>query len=386
MADAPRRALIASPALWDPVEYAPGTSEGDHPAVTDPLDPAPQSPLWMVTSEPRLNQFVTDLQRLRRDVMQQPAVSREVRFSRAGLEEVRAAFAQMIRHGEEALHRLSQLLCHSFLSSVQLQSVVIGEVETTRERFTLTQALSMADLYSTLDIDLGSRQLRKLRFFDGHDWSQASLVANVVDYQPTEPNRFGIHRLSTRIKAEEEIWNKVVDELFDLDTLVVRDKQLRHLSRYVKDIFGIKMIVGEVDDIPRMQRVLQELAWPDMVLTDHQVEPGPATRAIEFIEVKDYLTPGLSKRSGWDAMKSVVRWSDKTFEIQIQPLRTFLHERELLTQESHVSFKAQREHVRNRVAEQLPLFRFYRDLLHWLFRNPGGPPPQHQAITVILVD
>jgi hypothetical protein len=340
----------------------------------------------MVTSEPTLNQFVADLQYLRLDVMLTPDATREVRFSRAGLEEVRVAFAQMIRHGEEALHRLSQLLCSTFLSSVQIHSVVIGEVETTKERFTLTQALSTADLYSTLDIDLGTRQLRKLRFFDGHGWSQASLVANVVDYQPTEPNRYDIHRVSTRIKAEEEIWNKVVDEIFDLDTLVTRDKQLRHLSRYVKDIFGIKLVVGNVDDIPRVQQALQTMQWPDTLLADHQIEPSTATRSLEFVEVKDYLTPGRNKRSGWEAMKSVVRWSEKTFEIQIQPLRTFLHERELLTQESHVSFKAQRERVRNRVAEQLPLFRFYRDLLHWLFRNPAGTPPQYPTITVILVD
>lgn len=340
----------------------------------------------MVTSEPSLNRFVTDLQRLRLDVMYKPEQNREVRFSRSELESVRSAFAQMIRHGEEALHRLSQLLCETLLSSVQLQSVVIGEVETTRERFTLSQALSMDDLFSTLDIDLGTRQLRKLQFFDGKGWSQATLVANVVDYQPTEPNRFGIHRMSTRIKAEEEIWNKVVDEIFELDTLVYRDKQLRHLSRYVKDIFGIKIVVGEVDDISDVQQELQELVWSDAQLAQHQIEPSLATRRLELVEFKDYLTPGHSKLSGWEAVKSVVHWSGKTVEIQIQPLRTFIREREHLTQESHVSFKAQRELVRNRVAEQVPLFQFYRELLHWLFRNPAGAPPQHPSITVTLVD
>ena len=384
MAHTRRRALISSTTVQESLEFTVDMAEGDHLAGV--LAPATHSPLWMVTSEPSLTQFVADLQHLRLDIMRTPQVNREVRFSRAGLEEVRTAFAHMIRHGEEVLHRLSQLLCATLLTSVQLQSVVIGEVETTKERFTLTQALTMADLYSTLDIDLGSRQLRKLQFFDGHDWSKATLVANVVDYQPTEPNRYGIHRITTRIKAEEEIWNKVVDEIFDLDALVFRDKQLRHLSRYVKDIFGIKVVVGEVDDIAGVQQVLLELEWCDTLLSRHHIEPGATTRQLEFVEVKDYLTPGHSKRSGWEAMKSVIRWSGKTIEIQVQPLRTFLHERELLTQESHVSFKAQREQVRNRVAEQVPLFRFYRDLLHWLFREPTSTPPQHPGITVFLVD
>jgi hypothetical protein len=60
----------------------------------------------------------------------------------------------MIRRGEESLHRLCELFCSSFLSAYQLQSVVIGEVPTSGERFTLTQIISPQDLYSTIDLDL----------------------------------------------------------------------------------------------------------------------------------------------------------------------------------------------------------------------------------------
>jgi hypothetical protein len=344
------------------------------------------SPLWMITTEPKLNRFVNRLQRLRIELMQEPAGERELPFSRAEIEEARASFAAMIRHGEEALHRLSQLLCDTFFASYELQNVVIGEVASTKERFTITQGLSAGDLYSTLDIDLGNRQLNKLQFFDGTGWSKATLVANVVDYQPGESNPYGIHRISTRIKAEEEIWNKVVDEIFDLDTIVSRDKKLRHLSRYVKDVFGLKIIVGATADVAKVQKALLALQWPDAALEKLHVEPGATTRRLQFVEVKDYLTVGQKKRSGWEAVKSVVIWSDKTFEIQIQPLRTFLREREVLTRESHVSFKAQREQVRNEVAEQIPLFRFYRDLLRWLFLTPQAPPPTHAGVTVRLVD
>lgn len=80
----------------------------------------------------------------------------------------------------------------------------------------------------------------------------------------------------------------------------------------------------------------------------------------------------------------MVRWSDKTIELQIQPLHTFLHERELLTRESHLSFKSQREQVRQQVAAQIPLFRFYQDLLHWLFRDPHAPAPMHPGVLIRL--
>jgi hypothetical protein len=351
-----------------------------------PIDSTSHSPLWMVTTEPRLNELVVRLQRLRLQLMEHSMVHHKVQFSRSHLEEVRLAFANMIRHGEEKLHRLCQLICDSFVASYQIQSVVIGEIESTKERFTITQGVSAEDLYSTTDIDLGNRQLKKLRFFDGRDWSKAHLVANMVDYQPAEVNDYGIHKIISRIKAEQEIWNKVVDEIFDLDSIVVRDKKLQHLSRYVKDVFGIKIVVGNLDDVYKVHLALTGLTWSDVSLEKFQIEPLAENRRLHFVEVKDDLTPNQQKQSGWEAMKSVARWSDKTVEIQIQPLGNFLHERELLTQESHTSFRANRERVRNEVAQQIPLFRFYRDLLRWLFLNPTASPPEYPGVTLSLVD
>ncbi|MDX1524086.1 MAG: hypothetical protein R3264_20825, partial [Anaerolineae bacterium] len=202
----------------------------------------------------------------------------------------------------------------------------------------------------------------------------------------TEVNRFDIHRIISRIKAEEEIWNKVVDEIFDLDSIVTRDKELKHLSRYVKDIFGIKIVVGEADNVYHVQDTLEALRWADPVLAAFKVEPGKNTQALEFIERKNYLAGGNRKASGWRAYKSVVRWWDRTFEIQIQPLRNFLRERELLTLESHMSFKANRDRVRSQVAQQIPLFGYCQELLRWLFLNPDGAPPVRENIEIIITE
>jgi len=352
---------------------------------SEPGDAA-NSPLWMVTAEPVLNEFVMDLHRLRHELMMSPDEERVLRFSRARLQEVRTAFADMIRHGEQRLHRLARLLCDSFINSYQMESVVIGEVDSSRERFTLTQVLSEQDLYGSTDIDLGNRQLSKLRIFDGAQWSGASLVANVVEYQPLEPNEYAIHRVISRIKAEEEIWNKVVDEIFDLDNIVSRDKKLRHLSRYVKDIFGLKIVVGTYRDVHRVHNALKKRVWSKSILGKFGIESRKSAQRLRFVEVKDYLSREQRKQSGWEAMKSVVQWWDKTFEIQIQPLPNFHHEREYLTIESHNSFKLNREQVRDQVAEQIPLFRFYQELLQWLFLSPQLPSPGHKGVKAILVD
>ncbi len=338
-------------------------------------DEAARSPLWMVATEPVLNEFVVELQKLLNELLLSPRGKRVLKFSRSGLLEVRTAFANMIRHGEHHLHRLASLVCDTYLKNYQMESVVIGEVDTSGERFTITQRISKDDLYGSTDIDLGNSQLNKLQFYDGSRWSRASLVANVVEYQPLEPNVLGIHRIISRIKAEEEIWNKVVDEIFDLDSIVLRDKNLRHLSRYVKDIFGIKVIVGELEDVYHVHDTLLGSKWTRKHLRASGVEDHASCRRLQVVEVKDYLTRAHRKRSGWEAVKSVVQWWDKTIEIQVQPLPNFLREREYFTDESHKSFKLNRDQVRSQVAERIPLFGFYQDLLRWLFLSPELPAP-----------
>jgi hypothetical protein len=211
-------------------------------------------------------------------------------------------------------------------------------------------------------------------------------VSNVVEYEPAGPNAFNVYRILTRIKAEEEIWNKVVDELFDLDAIVLRDKQLRHLGRYVKDVFGIKVVVGSDEDAYRVQEQLAKLAFSPERLAARGLGLDASLLRLEFVETKDYLQRPSRKQSGWSALKTVVHWADRTFEIQVQPLSNFLHERERLTRESHASFKGKREQVRDEVAQRLPLFGFYRALLRWLFLDPASDAPQHEGVEVLLAD
>ena len=135
------------------------------------------------------------------------------------------------------------------------------------------------DLYSHTDLDLGTRQLRRLRYHDGRRWSRAALVANMVEYQPDAPNRWAIHKFISRIKAEEQIWNKVVDTIFGLDRLVRADKQLRHLGRFVKDVFGVKAVVSDPEQARALHAALRRGAWTSSILEAHGVPMSDATRA-----------------------------------------------------------------------------------------------------------
>lgn len=344
-----------------------------------------RSPLGMVSQDPVLNELVELLQDYRRRREHNPSEQLAFRFSRSQVERARSAFDAMLVRGERSLHQLCDLLATTLLQDFQLQSVVIGEVEDSRERFLLATDIDRAQLYQTSDITFGSKQLSELRFVRGASTRRASLISNVVEYQAVEPNRYEIFKILSRVKAEEEIWNKVVDEIFDLDGIVLRDKELRHLSRFVKDVFGVKIVVGHKDAAYKLQSALATTEWSLQELAGFEIETDGAQR-LDFVEVKDYLGREHRKRSGWSAMKSVVRWAGKTFEIQIQPLSNYLHERELLTRESHASFRVHREQLRAEVAERIPLFGFYLRLLRWLFIEPESAPPRFDGTEVRLSD
>lgn len=342
---------------------------------------ARRSPLWMVSQDPLVNELIGKLSLAREAVAGEAPYRLE--FSRTYLERVRAGFAENILVGEARLHRLCEALALTLLDGpYEMQSVVIGEVGA--ERFTLSQPLSREALYREIDLDLGTRLLRRIRIRDGQQWAEARLVANVVEYQPFHVGPHGIHRMSSRIKAEEELWNKVVDELFTLDELVDRDKDLRPLSHYIKDVFGIKIVVGTRADAARVQERLLTQRWSVDQLAALDLPGGSALEHLEFIEVKDHLSD-RAKLSGWEAIKSVVHWWGGTFEIQVQPLENWYRERERLTRESHAGHKARREQIRDVLAQRDPVFAFYRDLLRWLFQRPDGPPPTLPGVEVQVV-
>ena len=92
------RALVSIPSSQVTAGPHAGWAIRDDDPDDASTDPSSQSPLWMVTNEPTLNQFVSDLQTLRVEFLESPNAERELRFSRAGLEEVRASFAHMIRN------------------------------------------------------------------------------------------------------------------------------------------------------------------------------------------------------------------------------------------------------------------------------------------------
>jgi ppGpp synthetase/RelA/SpoT-type nucleotidyltranferase len=318
------------------------------------------SPLYMAVHNPVLHQFISYLAEKKAEQEADPAKKVEIHLTRSFIAEVRESFRQNILDGEQHLHLLAHLLSSRLLREFELHSNVIGVLPGEDDSpFLIRERLKRDTLFSVTDIDLGNRMLENFRYRRSADWVALQLSANFIEYIPHTRPDSSVNRLTSRVKAEEELWNKVADELFLLDQLVARDKHLRQYSKFIKDIFGIKIVCDDDQDCKNVYQILQNM----------QSEDGESDRLLEFVETKDYLTceETKMKKTGWKALKSVVLWQERLFEIQIQPLVNYYLEIDHMSGPSHRSFKISRDSLRDEISKQLPLYGLYRDLLRMIF-------------------
>ncbi len=338
-----------------------------------------QSPLFMAMQDPVLDEFMAYLAATKSKQELDPEAHVQLELSGSQIVAIRDSFRSSILAGEHHLHIFAHLLSSILLEGdFELHSNVIGVLPSSDDRpFLIRERLTRKTLFSVTDIDLGNHMVDNFRYQKDGEWVPLSLSANFVEYVPILPPGSGVNRLTSRVKAEEELCNKLVDELFSIDQLVSRDKHLRQYSKFVKDIFGIKIVCENEEKCVEIHNRLEEmtLSWSDLEMLNSlfglTFVPGEKEEDfhLEFIETKDYLNcePAKMKKTGWKAIKSVVRWEGSLFEIQVQPLVNYYLELDHMSGPSHRSFKIQRDRLRDEVARQIPLYRFYRDLLKMLF-------------------
>lgn len=352
---------------------------------------AVQSPLAMAMDNPVLHDFITYLAEKKQELEESP--DRHVNFElrRDFIQNVRHSFRQTILDGERHLHTLASLLATLLLDrEFELHSNVIGSLPDGDRPFLIRERITQEMLLSVLDIDLGNHLLDNFRYQKERAWLPLELTANFVEYIPRAQTKTGVNRLTSRVKAEEELWNKVADELFHLDELVTRDKHLRQYSKYVKDIFGIKIVCDDDGTCMRVHEMLKTISVADPGLGNLVNMPVPGKSKtgtlFEFIETKNYLTcsPAQMKKTGWKALKSVVKWHERMFEVQFQPISNYYLELDHMAGPSHSSFKIRRDKLRDEVSQLHPLYGFYRKLLQRLFLG-GDLSFEYDKATVTIV-
>jgi hypothetical protein len=361
------------------------------------VSPGSSSPLSMVLEAPAIHRFIAYLTEKKR--LQEDDPQRHLRFevSRQFLEEVRAAFRKNILKGERHLHHLAHILSQRLFSGdFELHSNVLGLLPYSDRPFLIRERITDETLLSETDIDLGNHLLANFRYQSQQQWVPLYLSANFIEYLPRKRPTSRVSRITSRVKAEEEIWNKVADEIFDFDALVNRDKHLRQFSKYIKDVFGLKLVCEDVDACLSVFKELANFRFRESDLQGLRTENGLHSAPghdnanlyyLEILETKDYLTcdPSKKKKTGWEALKTVVRWGHQLFEIQVQPLVNYYLEVDHMAAPSHRSFKQQRDALRDEVAQRVPLYGFYRELLKMLFLE-REVAFQHENASVVVTD
>lgn len=338
-----------------------------------------KSPLLLSMHDPVIHQLISYLAQKKAEQEANPESHVSIELSRELITKVRESFSKGILNGERHLHTLTHLLASLLLTEggFELHSNVIGILPHDDDRpFLIRERITRDTLLALSDIDLGNHMLDRFRYQKDRSWVPLKLSANFVEYVPLGRPESGVNRITSRVKAEEELWNKVTDEIFAIDELVYRDKQLRQYSKYVKDIFGIKIVCENDEACLKVHEALKELTWNKSVFQELEtfgefveLDETCSGPLLEFIETKDYLTcpQSMMKKTGWMALKSVARWKGRLFEIQIQPLGNYYLELDHMSGPSHRSFKIHRDTMRDDLANRLPLYGFYRDLLKMLF-------------------
>jgi hypothetical protein len=361
------------------------------------LSPA-QSPLFMAVNDPVLHRFISFLAGKKSQQERSPGESLTIDISRDAVTRLRESFKQSILDGEWTLHMMAHVLSTRFLGKeCELHSNAIGVLPGGEQRpFLIRERITRDILFSQTDLDLGNQMLAHFRYRADGSWLPLELSANFVEYLPPTMTSAGVNRITSRVKAEEELWNKVADELFGLDELVQRDKHLRQYSKYIKDIFGLKIVCENDEACLAIHEQLRALRVRDCdwSLLDDALRRRSASFTfdadaplLEFVETKDYLScaPSERKRTGWKALKSVVRWQGQLLEIQVQPVANYYMELDHMAGPSHRSFKISRDAFREELARRIPLYGFYRNLLKRLFVGNGGSF-ESKSISVVLTD
>lgn len=352
------------------------------------------SPLFMVMNNPVLHRFISYLAEKKTELEENGGSPIKIELSRSFIDSVRESFRQNILDGERHLHMLAHRLASELLGGeFELHSNVIGVLPDEERPFLIRERINRQTLFSEMDIDLGNHLLDNFRYQKERAWVPLELSANFVEYIPQGQPNNGVNRLTSRVKAEEELWNKVADELFHVDQLLSRDKHLRQYSKYVKDIFGIKIVCEDESACNAVHKQVAALSfkpedWSQFGVaqaiscTTGKPENG---KLLEYVETKDYLNcqPSAMKKTGWKALKSVVRWHDRLFELQVQPLGNYYLELDHMSGPSHRSFKLSRDSMRDELARRLPLYGFYRDLLRVLFMGEDASYEYENATVAI---
>ncbi|MGB0591935.1 MAG: hypothetical protein ACPGU1_19820 [Myxococcota bacterium] len=294
----------------------------------------------------------------------------------AEIRHARKSWQAAVLAGEHRLYDLATLLAWRLLGTKKIQLVArvlcSSRDEPELRRIVIEEVLSRADLKRYTDHTLAARIARRYRYRTGHRRPYDKLIhrASFLELRPLEGVKTPLAmRVLTRVKVDDQIWNKVCDALFDVDSLVARDKILNPLSKYIKDVFGIKALTINNERAYEVVDALSAMRFTAEERRELNLDTEEGQR-LELLEQKDYLAlpEHLKKKTGWEALKNVYSWRGQVFEMQIQTEANYHLETSDLSDTSHRTFDMRRQAFREQLDEKIPHYKEFRTVLKILFK------------------
>ncbi len=302
-------------------------------------------------------------------------------LARSEIENCRNTWEAGVLSGEHHLYDFATLVAQRLVGTTQIQlvaRVVMGQKEEDEgpgsQRIVIEETITRENLKRVTDYTLAQRIARRYRYRASHDQPFGVLYprASFLELWPLDTAEDSpATRVLTRVKTNDQIWNKVCDALFAVDTLLQRNKILNNDSKYIKDVFGVKVLTPRKVDSYRVDAELAAMTFAPSELEELGVTVEPSLLKLELIEHKDYLAlpPAQKKQTGWEAIKNVYRWGNQLFEVQIQTEANYYLEALHLTDTSHRTFEMKRRQMRRGLEKVVPHYADYRRLLKLLFRR-----------------
>ncbi len=298
-----------------------------------------------------------------------------LRLSMTEIDYARRQWQLAVLDGERRLYDVATLSAWQLLGTRQLQMaariIASPRGEPQAHRIVIEEHVEPERLRQTHDSTLAAQIASRYRYrARGKKFVKLLSRASFLELRPLGSASGALAtRVLTRVKVDDQIWNKVCDAFFDVDSLVRRDKILNQQSKYIKDVFGIKVLTVSNEASYRVAEVMNTMRFDAGQVHVH--EDGDGCEALELIECKDYLAlpPDQKKRTGWEAIKNVYRWCGQVFEVQIQTEANYYLEAMDLSDTSHRTFEMMRDELRAELDERVPFYREFRSTLKAIFRR-----------------
>jgi len=286
-----------------------------------------ESPLAQVVRDRRINAI---LEAMRASVQSRQPITIEPK----DIDYIRRKFSKGVLLGEQRLYELVRNLVGEFWKNPKVKTVlhVWGKCPKRGHEDLLQVEYDVSDqqddLFRYSDTSIAERFTPNCESCGG----TTTVILSFMHYDPVVKDKTSPLAIYTRIKTTSNICYKIADMAFDIDVMFKRDKIYSEYSQFVSDMYGLKLVVSENDQMEESADRIGNL-------------PG-----VEVVEEKSYIGQNR-KRSGFEALKLVLRWEYQLFEIQIQTNEMFDTERTSRSA-NHTTYRERQIHERAKLGKE----------------------------------